>query len=94
MRNKSDIIAISDSQILRFIDELNCVNTDAKAKMLKNEIKRLRRMDVSQETKEHMKRLYKTLYETQFQEDYMCLIIDRDSDYDRANKGFSINGIK
>lgn len=94
MQNKSDIIAISDSQILRFIDELNCVNTDAKAKMLKNEIKRLRRMEVSQETKEHMKRLYKTLYETQFQEDYMCLIIDRDSDYDRANKGFSINGIK
>jgi len=24
----------------------------------------------------------------------MCLIIDRDSDYDRANKGFSINGVQ
>ena len=29
----------------------------------------------------------------QFKPDYMCLIIDKDKDYYRANRGFSINGV-
>lgn len=94
MKNKIDIVDLADSQILRFIDELNGVNTDRKAKMLKAEIKRVKNMPVSENNKSRIQNLYNMLYETQFQKDYMCLIIDRESDYDRANKGFSINGIK
>lgn len=41
-----------------------------------------------------MKQLYQELYETQFQPDYMCLIMDSKADYLRANKGFTINGVK
>ena len=29
----------------------------------------------------------------QFKKDYVCLNIDKKSDYDRANKGFKVNGI-
>lgn len=62
--------------------------------MIKNEIKRLRRLEVTEKNKARMKDLYQMLYETQFQEDYMHLVIDRNSDYDRANQGFTINGVK
>lgn len=37
---------------------------------------------------------YAELDKVQFKPDYMCLIIDKDKDYYRANKGFSINGVK
>ena len=62
--------------------------------MIKNEIKRLRRMEVNEKNKTRMQGLYRMLYQVQFQEDYMHLVIDKNSDYDRANKGFTINGVK
>jgi len=94
IRNKTDVIALADSQILRFIDQLNGVNTDIQAKMIKNEIKRLRRLEVSEKNKSRMKELYTMLYQVQFQKDYLHLVIDKNSDYDRANQGFTVNGIK
>lgn len=94
MRNRTDIVALADSQILRFIDQINGVNTDTKAKMIKNEIKRLRRLDNTEVNKQRMAHLYHMLYRTQFQKDYLHLVIDRNSDYDRANLGFTVNGVK
>ena len=94
MKHKKDIIPLSDSQTLRFIDEFNNVNTDFLAKKIKNKIKLEKQKKSTEETRNNIKELYKQLYNTQFQKDYMCLIIDKKSHYDRANKGFYINGIK
>ena len=94
MKHKKDIIPLSDSQTLRFIDEFNNVNTDFLAKKIKNKIKLEKQKNSTEETRNNIKELYKQLYNTQFQKDYMCLIIDKKSHYDRANKGFYINGIK
>ena len=58
MKNKIDIVDLADSQILRFIDELNGVNTDRKAKMLKVEIKRVKNMPVSENNKSRIQNLY------------------------------------
>lgn len=44
--------------------------------------------------KEQVQDLYKKLYKVQYREDYVCIIMDKKSDYDRANKGFKINGIE
>jgi hypothetical protein len=57
MKNKIDIVDLADSQILRFIDELNGVNTDRKAKMLKAEIKRVKNMPVSENNKSRIQNL-------------------------------------
>ena len=38
--------------------------------------------------------MYQQLYKLQFKEDYLCLIIDKLSHYDRANNGFKVNGIE
>lgn len=91
--NTEDIISLSDSQILRFIDELNGDTKEEEASYIKKEIKRLKKSDSSKKDT-LIANLYKRFYNLQFVPDYMCLIIDKMSDYDRANKGFSINGIK
>ena len=94
--NTEDIISLSDSQILRFIDELNGDTSEAReeeASYIKKEIKRLKKSDSSKKDT-LIANLYKRFYNLQFVPDYMCLIIDKMSDYNRANKGFSINGIK
>ena len=94
-RRNDEIISLADSQVLRWIDELNGIyDADAKAKEIKREIKRLRKEQNSIQNKRAIKGLYNDLDKLQFKPDYMCLIIDREKDYYRACKGFSINGIK
>lgn len=46
------------------------------------------------DNKAKIKDLYQQLYKLQFKEDYLCLIIDKPSHYDRANQGFKVNGIE
>ncbi len=94
-RKNDEVISLSDSQMLRFIDELNGIqNADAVAKEIKNEIKTLRKQQNSLQNRRKIKKLYEKLDEIQYKPDYMCLVIDKEKDYWRACKGFKINGIK
>lgn len=94
-RKNDEIVSLSDSQMLRFIDELNGVHdADATAKEIKKEIKSLRKQPTSVQNRRKIKALYEKLDGIQYKPDYMCLIIDREKDYWRACKGFKINGIK
>lgn len=94
-RRNDEIIALADSQVLRWIDELNNLgDTEAKAKELKSRIKELRKLDSGIQNRREIKRLYSELDKVQFKPDYMCLIIDKNKDYFRACKGFSINGVR
>ena len=96
MKDYSDIIvSLNDSQLLRFIDELNGItDVDEKVKEIRKKIKYEKKKPKSRESTVIIKELYRNLYELQFQKDYVCVIMDSNSDYDRANLGFSINGIK
>ncbi len=89
------MISLADSQMLRWIDELNGItDADEKARDIKTKIKRLRKDKNSPQNKRAIRQLYKDLDTLQFKPDYMCLIMDKEKDYYRACKGFSINGIK
>lgn len=89
------MISLADSQVLRWIDELNgLTDADAKAHNIKSEIKRLRREPNSVQNRRAIKQLYIELDTLQYKPDYMCLIIDKEKDYYKACRGFSINGIK
>lgn len=89
------IVSLNDSQLLRFIDELNGVtDINEKVKSIQKKIKYEKKKPKSRETKVVIKNLYDALYELQFQKDYVCVIMDSNKDYDRANLGFSINGIE
>lgn len=94
-RRNDEVISLSDSQMLRFIDKLNGIeNGDAIAKGIKNEIKMLRKEPNSLQNRRKIKKLYEKLDEIQYKPDYMCLIIDKEKDYWRACRGFKINGLK
>ena len=94
-RRNDEVISLADSQVLRWIDELNgIVDADAQAHNIKSQIKKIRNEPNSIQNKRKIKQLYSDLDELQYKPDYMCLIIDKEKDYYRACKGFSINGIK
>lgn len=94
-RRNDEIISLADSQMLRWIDEINGItDADQKAREIKLEIKRLRKQPNSRQNNRAIKSLYEQLDNLQFKPDYMCLIIDKEKDYYRACKGFTINGIK
>ena len=94
-RRNEEIISLADSQVLRWIDELNGIEgADHKAKEIKSQIKALRKEPVNTQNKRKMRQLYSDLDSLQYKPDYMCLIIDKEKDYRRAVKGFKINGIK
>ena len=94
-KNNDEVIALASSQILRWIDELKGVeDSDTKAKEIKAEIRHLKKEPNSIKNKKKIKQLYKELDEIQFVPEYMCLVIDKKSEYYRACKGFSINGMK
>ena len=88
------VVGISDSQLLRFIDEINGVDTNVEAERLKKHIKFLKAKPISDYSVRELKKAYSDLYHTQFQEDYVCIVMDSMRDYDDCNKGFFINGIK
>lgn len=95
MKNKNDIVALNDSQILRWICELNGTeNLEENVSNLKRKIKILKKQTKSKENIETVKDLYKKLYSLQYQKDYLCMIMDSNKDYDIANNGFEINGYK
>lgn len=94
-RKNDEIISLADSQVLRWIDELNgVVDADEKAREIKANIRQIRKEETSIQNKRKIRKLYDDLDKIQFKPDYMCLIIDKNKDYYRACSGFSINGIK
>lgn len=94
-RKNEEVISLADSQVLRWIDELNGnTDSDLRAREVKAEIRRVRKEDNSPANRRTLKRLYAELDDIQFKPDYMCLIIDKEKDYRRACNGFSINGVK
>ena len=93
MKNGTDLVALQDSQLLRWICELNGTNNLAEeTAKLQKEISLRKRLPESKEQRDAIQRLYEKLYGLQYQKDYLCVVMDSNKDYDRANQGFSVNG--
>ena len=88
------IVTIADSQLMRWIDEINGIK-DASAEIhnLKVLIGKEKSKPATTKTRRKIKELYNNLYALQFQKDYITVVMDSVKDYDRANQGFTINGI-
>lgn len=94
-RRNDEMIALNDSQMLRWIDELNGVTgLAADVDNLKRQIKAVRKQPTSLQNRKEIKRLYAELDRKQFIPDYVHIIMDKNSDYLRACKGFKINGVQ
>lgn len=94
-RRNDEVIALADSQLLRWIDELNGItNADKEVIDIKLQIKDLKKEPNNIQNKRTIKKLYEQLDNLQFKPDYVCIVIDKEKDYYRACRGFYINGIK
>lgn len=94
-RKNDEVISLSDSQMLRWIDELNGIeDADYTAKKIKKSIKMLKKQPNSLQNRREIKKLYENLDKVQHKPDYMCLVIDKEKDYRRACRGFTINDVK
>lgn len=81
--------------MLRWIDELNGIeDADYTAKNIKKSIKILKKQPNSLQNRREIKKLYEKLDKVQHKPDYMCLVIDKEKDYRRACRGFTINDVK
>lgn len=86
------IVSLNESQCLRFIDEINGTSDrTAKVRSIQKTIKQIKKLPKSRENKKLIENNYEYLYNLQFQKDYMCVIMNCKSDYDRANLGFTIS---
>ena len=93
----NQVVALGDSQLLRWIDELNGIeDCETKINTIHAQIKeysKLVRTDGN--IRPVLKSLYQQLDHYQFKKDYCCVVIDSKSDYQKLYKdGFVINGIR
>lgn len=94
-RENKELIALSESQMMRFIDELNGItNPEIHIADIKLQIKKLKLEKNLAYSRPKIKKLYDELDKYQFKKDYVCVVIDSNKDYMKIYKnGFKINGI-
>ena len=86
------VVSLGSSQVLRWLIKLQGrENDDSRATEIKKEIKNIKKLENTYENKQKINNLYNELYEKQFQQDYLMLIMDSPQDYRNACKNkFSI----
>ena len=82
-RENQELIALSESQIMRFIDEINNItNAEFKISNIKSQIKKLKSDKNLSTSRPKIKKLYNDLDKYQFKKDYVCVVIDKIKDFE------------
>lgn len=86
------VVSLGSSQVLRWMEQdQGRQNNDFEATRIKQEIKHIKKQPNSAENKKRVNDLYNQLYEKQFQQDYVMLVMDSPRDYRYVcENGFSI----
>lgn len=93
--NNDDVVSLADSQCMRWLHELNNVrDLDIKIKEIRKQIRRIKKQEKSRQNSASIRMLYDCLYQLQYQQDYLLIIMDSDSDYDRLCDKCIINGVE
>lgn len=94
-RRNDEVVALNDSQMLRWIDELNgVVDVDTRAFEVKRRLRYLKKQPGQAEIRRECRALYAELDSLLFKPDYLHLVIDHKKDLLRACEGFEVNGIE
>jgi hypothetical protein len=96
-RQNEELISLGDSQILRFIRDIKNINyTEKEIYEVKKQIKQLKKNKDTAKNRKEIKELYDKLDKMLFIEDYITIVFDKKSDFDKmcSRKGFYINGKK
>lgn len=94
-RENKELIALNESQLMRFIDELNEItNPEIHISEIQAQIKALKKEKNLAIARPKIKELYAELDKYQFKKDYVCVIVDTTADYTKMYKhGFQLNKI-
>ncbi|WP_186438444.1 RNA dependent RNA polymerase [Cohnella terricola] len=98
-RRNEELVAIADSQTLRFIREIKGIREEdarLRASRVRQDIRSLQNGPDSRRNGAKIAKLYENLYSALFMSDYLSVIMDSVADFDRVNSasGFLVNGTK
>lgn len=98
IRNE-ELIPIAENQNFNFIDIENNLDTNNVYKTvneIENQIKEIKKLPTNIDNRRSIKLLYKMKFNNLLIKDYVCIVMDNNTDFNRLNKkkGFFINGIK
>ena len=86
-RENKELIALNESQMMRFIDELNEVSDmSVHIADMKAQIKKLQMIKDLAFSRPKIRKLYAELDDHLFQKDYVCVVIDTTKDYMKLYK--------
>ena len=94
--NNGEVVALADSTVLRWIDELNGIaDADSQANEINQQIRHiLKQRDTSSATRIRVRELMRKRNLILFKQDYVCVVMDSIKDYRKmCERGFVINGI-
>ncbi len=92
---QGELVSLASSTTLRMIDKINGQkDIEAKIQATKKEINGLKKDNNNKTSSNKMKRKYGELNKLTFMEDYLMVIMENNKHYDRAIKGFKVNGIE
>ena len=94
---RNELVALASSTTLRMIDGINGVDykeKEVRIKQLKKEIGDLKQLPNTKANRDKLIAKQTEFNKLIFMEDYLCVVMDKKSDYDRALKGFKVNGIE
>ena len=94
---RNELVALASSTTLRMIDGINGVDykeKEIRIKQLKKEIGDLKQLPNTKANRDKLIAKQTEFNKLVFMEDYLCVVMETKKDYDRAVKGFKVNGIE
>ena len=94
---RNELVALASSTTLRMIDGINGVDykeKEIRIKQLKKEIGDLKQLPNTKTNRDKLIAKQTEFNKLVFMEDYLCVVMETKKDYDRAVKGFKVNGIE
>ena len=93
--DKEMLVSVASSYLIRSMDELtNSVVDEVAVQGLKKKIKQIKKQPSNSENKRQLEALQQKLHDTLMVSTIVNVVMEKDKDYDRANQGFIVNGIK
>lgn len=93
----NEIVALASSTVLRMLDLANGEDfreKEERIKNLKQEVNLLKTLKSTPKIREQLQEKLTEFNNLVFMKDYMCLVVENNKHYDKAIKGFKINGVE